>query len=467
MSREGIWGGVGDALTEIAGQIRQNQMQSRQDRDKEADRLEKTMDAIAMNRAMAKQELGMIAKDTPDYISKQGELQNLEQQLNSANQAYQGLFNGDTPGMIQRLKFWHGRKAQQPAVTAEMRTAAARRPDFKESDAYFTHRAGLERTEGIKTAKEMDDLAQTQKTAHDNAIIEAATKRGMDEQQLTNLKDLLAGIPYQLLIRENAPRKPVEAKFHPTTGGLYEIADPNTGTSYTAANIDKAPPEIKQQWETLQKQTQDELDRKAAAEAAKVAEAEKRDAARFERQLTMQTNAIQAALDAKDYGEARKLVGEGEDLYQSAVDRQRNMDTNLKKAKKGDQQAMLALVADHIGMTLGAQKGARINQAVWNEAIASTPWLDKLAAKFDERGFLSGVTLATEQMDSMVNLAHEKVGNLKQHVDDVKTRYRDVLALNKNPGKLKEDAKPKTSLDDEIMSAVGGAKSAKTPAKKK
>ena len=51
------------------------------------------------------------------------------------------------------------------------------------------------------------------------------------------------------------------------------------------------------------------------------------------------------------------------------------MDKNLKDALAGDQQAMLSLVANHIGMTLGAQKGARINQAVWNEAVESAPWL--------------------------------------------------------------------------------------------
>lgn len=83
------------------------------------------------------------------------------------------------------------------------------------------------------------------------------------------------------------------------------------------------------------------------------------------------------------------------------------MEHNLDSALRGDQQAMVSLVANHIGMTLGAQKGARINQAVWDEAIKSRPWLQGAQAKFDDRGYLSGVTLSPEQMHQMVDLAKE------------------------------------------------------------
>jgi hypothetical protein len=102
--------------------------------------------------------------------------------------------------------------------------------------------------------------------------------------------------------------------------------------------------------------------------------------------------------------------------YEAAIDRTRTMDDNLKSALQGDQQAMISLVANHIGMTLGAQKGARINQAIWNEAVESTPWLARTNARFDSRGYLSGVTLAPEQMRQMVQLAHEKMDVLKQHL---------------------------------------------------
>lgn len=74
------------------------------------------------------------------------------------------------------------------------------------------------------------------------------------------------------------------------------------------------------------------------------------------------------------------------------------------KAKNKDQQAMLSIVANHIGMTLGAQKGARINQAVWNEATESAPLLQNVEKKWDSDGYLQGVTLSPQQVDQMVEL---------------------------------------------------------------
>lgn len=112
---------------------------------------------------------------------------------------------------------------------------------------------------------------------------------------------------------------------------------------------------------------------------------------------------------SKDYNDTKTA-------YEAAVDRTDTMDKNLQNGLQGDQQAMLSLVANHIGMTLGAQRGARITRAVWDEAISSTPWLAKVSAKFSDDGYLSGVTLAPEQMRQMVRLAHEKTQTLKDHL---------------------------------------------------
>ena len=75
----------------------------------------------------------------------------------------------------------------------------------------------------------------------------------------------------------------------------------------------------------------------------------------------------------KDYSDTKKD-------YESSVDRMKTMDLNLANALRGDQQAMLSLVANHIGMTLGGQKGARINQAVWNEAVQSAHLDERMIA---------------------------------------------------------------------------------------
>jgi hypothetical protein len=128
------------------------------------------------------------------------------------------------------------------------------------------------------------------------------------------------------------------------------------------------------------------------------------------------------AAPSKQYNDAKAA-------YDGALVRMETMDKNLRHALVGDQQAMLSLVANHIGMTLGAQKGARINQAVWNEAVASAPWLSTYYAKvfhndpqtgemvFD--GWKSGVTLTDDQMRSMVSLAHEQVDTLKDALDRI------------------------------------------------
>ncbi len=147
------------------------------------------------------------------------------------------------------------------------------------------------------------------------------------------------------------------------------------------------------------------------------------------------------AAPSKEYTETKSE-------YDAAVTRMKTMDKNLVNALKGDQQAMLSLVANHIGMTFGAQKGAHITQSVWNEAVKTAPWPSKLGARFDSRGLLSGVTLAPDQMRQMVNLAHERVEVLK---DAVSTLTQQLTAP---PGTA-----PKAggqSLADRLRNALRG-----------
>jgi hypothetical protein len=73
-----------------------------------------------------------------------------------------------------------------------------------------------------------------------------------------------------------------------------------------------------------------------------------------------------------------------------------------------DQQAMLSLLANHLGMTMGLQKGARLTQTIIDEAAKSQPWLSRMGAKYDKDGYLSGLTLGPDQMASMVHLARER-----------------------------------------------------------
>jgi hypothetical protein len=84
------------------------------------------------------------------------------------------------------------------------------------------------------------------------------------------------------------------------------------------------------------------------------------------------------------------------------------MRQNYVDGLKGNQQAQLSLLANHLGMTMGLQKGARINQAIISEAQRSRPWLQGLKAKFDGDGYLTGVTLSPQQMQQMVSLGEDR-----------------------------------------------------------
>jgi hypothetical protein len=117
------------------------------------------------------------------------------------------------------------------------------------------------------------------------------------------------------------------------------------------------------------------------------------------------------------------LVGKAYDGYQDSQSRYDVMEQNLDKGKKGDQQAMLSLLANHLGMTMGLAKGARINQAMISEAEASAPWLGRIQARFDNRGYLTGVVLTPEQMDSMVDLARNRVSEDGRKVQAMETYF--------------------------------------------
>lgn len=110
----------------------------------------------------------------------------------------------------------------------------------------------------------------------------------------------------------------------------------------------------------------------------------------------------------EQFGEKQALLK----LYEPAQDsaeRFNVMTKNYEDAiKNHDQQAMLSLLANHLGMTMGLQKGARLTKDIISEAKESRPWLQGIQAKFDKDGYLTGVTLSPEQMRQMVDLGRER-----------------------------------------------------------
>jgi hypothetical protein len=120
-------------------------------------------------------------------------------------------------------------------------------------------------------------------------------------------------------------------------------------------------------------------------------------------------------------------VAKAYESYNSAQERYAVMEAALPDARKGDQQAELNLLANHIGMTMGLQKGSRITQSIYNEAAESAPWLQRVEAHFDKDGYLTGVVLTPEQMEQMIKLAKVRLEEdrkaWQREIDAAKSGY--------------------------------------------
>ena len=209
---------------------------------------------------------------------------------------------------------------------------------------------------------------------------------------------------------------------------LIGMNDPATGKAIT--DPAQMPADVKTVYGSLLKAQTERIKNQKAEEAHKEALADRRVQEQSDRQL----KTIQYALSMNDYKAAKKVVDTSTSDYNQSLDRLQTMESNLKSGMRGDQQAMLSLVANHIGMTLGAQKGARITRAVWDEATESAPLLQRASARFDDRGYLLGVTLTPDQMRQMVELGVEKVQVLKNHLQRVNNEYESDLAFKKKIG---------------------------------
>ncbi len=96
--------------------------------------------------------------------------------------------------------------------------------------------------------------------------------------------------------------------------------------------------------------------------------------------------------------------------YLPALDADERLKIMLQNQKEGNEnkspQADLSLLANHVGMTLGLQKGARITQAYLQEAQHARPISGDLQVLWDKVS--SGELLTPEQRQEMVNLALER-----------------------------------------------------------
>jgi hypothetical protein len=168
---------------------------------------------------------------------------------------------------------------------------------------------------------------------------------------------------------------------------------------------------------------------------------QKENATQFSQRIALQNNAFSNAIQRGYYGDADKIFTGAIKDYQLGINRMRTMDANYADALKGNQQAMVSLVMNHIGMTAGAQPGMRMARATIEEAMKSAPWLSTHINKWfhqDETGdyifdgLKGGITLTKPQMEQMVGLAHQKVNVLHDTIG----AYQEAL----NPSTMEVQA---------------------------
>jgi hypothetical protein len=252
-------------------------------------------------------------------------------------------------------------------------------------------------------------------------------------QKLNQYIDHLNGL------KEGAEPKPKSPKIIEQNGlpvGI-EGADGKLHTMDELAKPDSdADPEVK----ALAKSVMDARAKKDAADAKK--EQDRRDdenhrneqstqrlLMQFRQQSQMAMFQMQKMMEMGDYREARKEVNKAKGSYEASVDRASSMDKAAQKAKQGDQQAMFAVLSNHIAMTL-QQPGvsARPTKAMYDEAASSLPWMQNVTKKFDkDSGVLTGLVLTPDQIDKMVDLGHQKVEVQKEHVDRLNDEFKDDL----------------------------------------
>jgi hypothetical protein len=123
-------------------------------------------------------------------------------------------------------------------------------------------------------------------------------------------------------------------------------------------------------------------------------------------------------------------VVKAQSTYLQSIERYNVMSSALPKALAGDQQAMINLLYNHIGMTVGLQKGARITRDIISEAQTSAPWMATLLARIGvgkeftmTPDALRGVVIPPETMHNMIGLAEDRVSEDYNQLNAQKQAY--------------------------------------------
>lgn len=233
-----------------------------------------------------------------------------------------------------------------------------------------------------------------------------------------------------------ANREPKPLKSEVVGNVFLGVSDPNTGKTYGVADLQpggNAPDEAKslyQEYEKGRKEQQAEKDKERAAENAEILH---RQEINNEHMLERMQLQFKNMLAAGEFRTANAVVGKLETQYANSLDLENKMKALSGQAFNPDgtpnQQAQLAILANHIAMTTH-QPGAamRPTKALFDEAAAAQPWLQKVQKRFDSNGLLSGVVLSQQQVQQMVDLAPVMVNADLQALNQTKEMLGDQLS---------------------------------------
>lgn len=248
-------------------------------------------------------------------------------------------------------------------------------------------------------------LKQDGKYANDDDLLNAV----LPEAQT------VPGLTRQMILDQIHNAKPLGAQFNVQTDkqGRPEFVQDRAGQKYYPDAQGKFQnPEMQKQWDSEMASHSQSLSEEEGKEKRVAGYAADRQAAGFAQAQKM---------------EGVKATNDRVNTALDADERLSRMERSYQKALKGDQQAMLALLTDHLGMTMGIQKGARITRDILNEAQNSQPWLSRVEAKFNDNGYLSGAALGPDQMKQMLDLGYEARDRAYGSAHDAATTYGVAL----------------------------------------
>jgi hypothetical protein len=153
---------------------------------------------------------------------------------------------------------------------------------------------------------------------------------------------------------------------------------------------------------------------------------EQQKAAEFARQNALLDKRVQDQLVVGDYRGAQKAVQDAEKKATDATVQSSIMEKAAPAAKQQDGPAMYTVLANFVKSAVGGT-GMRVTQTEWNQAQQTRPWLQGVKAQVGPDGYLTGVKLAPEQIDSMVREGRQKSEAMNEAVDTVKQQHAEEL----------------------------------------